>query len=244
MDDSAHDSARMHFATTHWSLVLTAKDHGDQASRAALECLCSTYWYPLYAYVRPRVRGPEEAKDLTQAFFCHLLEKQGIGKADPERGRFRSFLLASLKNFMNNAREREKAQKRGGGRVLLTIDMEKGESRFLGEPFHTLTPEKQFNRTWVMALLDQVLSMLGEELDKQGKARHFVLFKGSLTDESTPEELRLASEALGISPAAAKQAAYRLRKRYRELFRLEVARTLAPGEDVDSEIGRLLNGLA
>lgn len=233
----------MHFATTHWSMVLAAGDQDQQASRAALESLCATYWYPLYAFVRPRVRRAEEAQDLTQAFFCHLLEKKGIEKADPERGKFRAFLLTSLKNFLHNAWEKEKTAKRGGGKSPVSINLEQGESRFLSEPHHTLTPEKLFDRTWVLTLLDLVLNYLREELAGEGKARHFELFKGTLTEGATAEDLRVASEALGISTAAAKQVAYRLRKRYRELFRLEVGRTLAPGEDVDSEIGRLLNCL-
>lgn len=233
----------MHFATTHWSVVLAAGDQGNLASREALENLCATYWYPLYAYVRPRVRGAEEAKDLTQSFFCHLLEKKGIEKANPERGRFRSFLLTSLKNFLHNQWEKEQAAKRGSGQSPVSINLEQGESRFQSEPHHNLTPEKLFDRSWVLTLLDQVLGRLREELASEGKGDHFDLFKGSLTEGATAEDLARAAEVLGISPAAAKQQAYRLRKRYRELFRQEVARTLAPGEDVDGEIGRLLNCL-
>jgi len=228
------------FATTQWSVVLAAGEMGRHESRMALAQLCETYWYPVYAYVRRRVDNVHEAQDLTQAFFCHLLEKQAIARADRSRGRFRSFLVTALKNFLNNEWQKARAEKRGGGKPELSLDFDSGESRYQIEPSHELTPERLYERRWVLTLLDQVLERLRIELVEAGKAEHFEHFKGALTGEATAADYERAAEAIGITPAAAKQAAYRMRKRYRQFFREEVARTVANEADVDDEIGRLL----
>jgi|CXWL01.1.fsa_nt_gi RNA polymerase sigma-70 factor (ECF subfamily) len=232
------------FATTRWSIVLAAGDAVSRESRGALESLCETYWFPVYTYVRRVVASVEDAQDLTQAFFAHLLEKDVIAKADPERGRFRAFVLTALKNFLANQRHKVRAEKRGGGKAVLSLDFDSGESRYQIEPSHDLTPEKLFERRWVLTLLDQVLDCLRMELAEAGKQPHFETLKGALTGEMTNADYEQAAEALGISSAAAKQAAYRMRKRYRELFRLEVARTVADDSEVDDEIGRLLETLS
>lgn len=231
------------FATTQWSVVLAAAKTNRREAKIALAQLCETYWYPLYAYVRRRVGKVDEARDLTQAFFCHLLERHAIARADRERGRFRDFLLAAFKNFLSNEADRTRAKKRGGGKRPLSLDFESGESRYQIEPFHELTPEKLYERRWVLTLLDQTLERLRLELAAAGRAEHFEQFKDALTDEVTVADYERAAEALGITPAAAKQAAYRMRKRYRQLFREEVARTVADEADVDVEIGRLLASL-
>ena len=232
------------FATTRWSIVLAAGRPADRDAQEALSQLCELYWYPLYAYVRRRVEDLDDAQDLTQGFFAHLLEKGAVAQADRTRGRFRAFLLTAVKNFLANQRQREQAQKRGGQRLMLSLDLDAGESKFQLEPAHELTPEKLFERRWVTTLLDRVLDRLRAELADAGKAEHFERLKEGLTGDSESTDYKQAATALGMTPAAAKQAAYRLRKRYRQLFREEVARTVADESEVDEEIGRLLELLA
>lgn len=237
--DRRHDR----FATTQWSVVLAAGDQRNDDAHRALTDLCETYWYPLYAYVRRRVPSTHEAQDLIQAFFAHLIEKDAIARAQPDRGRFRAFLLTALKNFLANERGKARAEKRGGGKAQLSLDFDSAESRFQIEPSHELTPEKLFERRWVLTLIDQVLERLRCELDEAGRLAEFEELKDALIGEATADEYAQAATVLGITPAAAKQAAYRLRKRYRQLFREEVARTIARDEDVDDEIQRLLEHL-
>ena len=227
----------MECRASRWRLSI-----GD--AQQALTQLCETYWRPLYVYVRRRVECVHEAQDLTQAFFCHLLEKDSIAKARPDLGRFRAFLLAALKNFLVNEWDKARAEKRGGGRVKLSLDFGSAESLIQIEPCHELTPEKLFERRWVLTLVNEVLDRLRTEFAQAGKQHHFEQLKGALTGELTAEEYARAGEALGITPAAAKQAAYRIRKRYRTIFRQEVARTTAGEEDVDDEMRRLLDNLA
>jgi RNA polymerase sigma-70 factor (ECF subfamily) len=244
--DMLPDGGKRHFATTQWSVVLAAGDHQRDDAQQALTHLCETYWYPLYSYVRRRVNSVHEAQDLTQAFFFHLLEKDAIAKAQPDRGRFRAFLLTALKNFLANEWGKARAEKRGGGKAKLSLDFGSAESRLQIEPSHELTPEKLYERRWVLTMLDHVLESLRTELAEAaeaGKQHDFEQLKGVLTGEATADDYAEAAEALEITTAAAKQAAYRLRKRYRELFRQEIARTLAPGEDVDDELRRLLRNL-
>jgi len=229
-----------HFATTSWSLVLAA---GGRSQEALAE-LCQAYWYPIYAYVRRRVPDVNEAQDLTQEFFCRLLEKEAIARAQPHRGRFRAFLLTALKNFLANEWNKARAQKRGGGKTGLSLDFGSAESLIQIEPFHELTPEKLFERRWVVALVNEVLNRLQAEFAGAGKLHHFEQLKGALTGELAADDYVRAGETLGITPAAAKQAAYRMRKRYREMFRQEVARTTAAEEDVEDEMRRLLRNLA
>lgn len=216
----------------------------SRESQCALESLCETYWLPVYAYVRRVVARVEDAQDLTQGFFAQLLEKDAIAKADPERGRFRAFLLTALKNFLTNERLKARAEKRGGGKPALSLDFDSGESRCQIEPSHELTPERLFERRWVLTLLDLVLNHLRVELAEQGKESHFEQLKAALTGEMANTDYEQAAETLDITAAAAKQAAYRMRRRYRELFRLHVARTVADDSEVDDEIGRLLESLS
>ena len=238
--DNPRGDRSEHFATTQWSIVLAAGDIHHKASREALAQLCERYWYPLYAYVRRRVPERHEAQDLTQTFFSYLLEKQTIAQADRNRGRFRAFLLTALDHFLCNEWYKTRAAKRGAGRAELSLDFDSGESRYQIEPFHDMTPEKLYERQWVRTLLDQVLECLRIELIQSGKQDYFEQFKGALTDGSNSDDYTRAAVVLGITRAAAKQAAYRLRMRYRQLFRAEVARTVDRDEDIDHEIGRLL----
>jgi RNA polymerase sigma-70 factor (ECF subfamily) len=233
-------SNKRDFATTQWSIVLAAGKPDDSNAQVALGQLCELYWYPLYAYVRRRVENVDDAQDLTQAFFAHLLDKGAVAHADRSRGRFRAFLLTAVKNFLANEWRKEHAQKRGGQQRKLSLDFDAGESKYQLEPAHELTPERLYERRWVTILLDRVLEQVQAELAHAGKSEHFEHLKTGLTGESEAIDYSQIATALGMTPPAAKQAAYRLRKRYRQLFRDEVARTVADEGDVDDEIGRLL----
>lgn len=242
--DNTEEGREQHFATTHWSIVLAAGQSVSRESRWALESLCKTYWLPAYSYVRRLIGSVDQSQDLTQEFFVRLLETDFIAKANPDRGRFRAFLITALKNFIANERDKARAEKRGGGSVTLSLDFDAGESQYQIEPAHGVTPEKLYERRWVLTLLDQVLDKLKMELAGVGQEPHFESLKGALLGEMNQANYEQAAEVLGITAAAAKQAAYRMRKRYRELFRLEVARTVADDADVDDEIGQLLETLS
>lgn len=243
-DDHFRENRESRFATTSWSIVLAAGQGVSHESRQALESLCETYWLPVYAYARRLSGNAEQAQDLTQGFFAHLLSKNAIAKATPERGRFRAFLLTAMKNFVANERDKDRAEKRGGGQTILSLDFAAGESRCQFEPSHDETPESIFERRWVLTLLDQVLDRLRIELSQTGKETQFNILKGALLGEMSQLAYEQAAAELGTTTAAVSQAAYRLRHRYRELFRQEVARTLDSNADVDDEIGRLLETLS
>ena len=232
-----------HFATTHWSVVLTAGQDESPEAAQALAALCETYWYPLYAYVRRRGYGAEDARDLTQGFFAALLEKDYVRDADRERGRFRSFLLVALKRFLSKEWAKEHAQKRGGSRKTLSLDVSDGESRYAHEPSHDWTPERVYERRWALTLLDQVMARLRQRYADDGKGELFDRLKVFLTGGSgAPSHRELAAE-LGMTPGAVKVAVHRLRRRYRELLRAEVAETVADPKDVRDELQLLLAAL-
>lgn len=231
------------FATTQWSVVLRAAHPNDSAARSALEMLCRRYWLPLYAFARRRVASVPEAQDLTQEFFLRLLEKNSLAAATPERGRFRSFLLTSLKNFLANEWDRANAQKRGGGRERLSLDWEIGESRLSLEPTHTNTPEREFERQWALTLLDVVVRRLQDEFATADKSRQFELLKETLIGSRAVIDYSVIAAELQMSEEAARQAAHRLRKRYREMLREEVAATVESDNEVEDEIGRLFEAL-
>lgn len=231
------------FATTQWSLILRATQPSDSNARTALEELCQRYWFPLYAFARRRVAEVHEAQDLTQEFFLRLLEKNSLAAASPERGRFRNFLLSSLKNFLANEWDRANTQKRGGGRERLSLDWDSGESRLSFEPTHTDTPEREFERQWALTLLDVVVHRLQDEFAAAGKSRQFELLKQTLTGSRAVLDYSAIAAELQMSEEAARQAAHRLRKRYRELLREEVAATVESDDEVEDEIGRLFEAL-
>lgn len=232
------------FATTRWSLVAAAADTDEASRRAALEELCEGYWYPVYAFVRSRAANQEDAQDLTQAFFARALEKGTLAKADRSRGRFRTFLRTAIANFLLDEQAKANAAKRGGGAPTLSIDFEAGESRYLLEPSHEMTPERVYDRRWAMALIERTLATLEEEWRDSGRSEAFDALKETLPGAAETDVYAAAAAKLGISEAAAKQAAYRLRRRYRELFREEVRRTVADDAEIDDEIARLLESLA
>lgn len=231
------------FATTRWSVVVSAGKRSSPESDQALADLCRHYWFPLHAYIRRRVANAEDARDLTQEFFTRLLEKNLVAAAEPERGRFRNFLLACCQNFLANARDRSVAQKRGGGRPPLPLDFQDGESRYPIEPGDPWTPERLFERQWTLTLLERVLDRLRAEHVDAGRAQQFEQLKPFLA--GTPPGITQAEAAgsLGLSEGAFKVALHRLRQRYRDLVREEVAQTLDAGADVDDEIRALFRSL-
>jgi RNA polymerase sigma-70 factor (ECF subfamily) len=201
-----------------------------------LATLCQIYWYPLYAYARRHSTSAHDAQDLTQAFFAELLEKAYLQDADPERGKFRSFLLTAFKHFLSKERARANAQKRGGGRAVLSLDFQVGESRYHLEPVDHATPDKLYERGWALAILDQTLARLRQELANAGKEKLFECLKGALAGEGVQESYAQIADLLGLSESAIKVAVHRLRRRYQELLRAEIAQTVASPEEVDDEL--------
>jgi RNA polymerase sigma-70 factor (ECF subfamily) len=231
------------FAATRWTLVLTAaRGNASAVATDALAELCRVYWYPLYAYLRRRGHDPHDAEDLTQGFFAHLLARQFLAEVDREKGKFRSFLLVSLKNFLADERDRAQAQKRGGGRSTIPLDGLAAESRYCLEPAHDLTPEKMFEKQWALSLLEQVLSRLHDEMTADGKAALFDALQSVLTGGKA-STYAIIAEKLKMTEGAVKTAAHRLRRRYRELLREEIAQTVAGPEEIEEEIRYLLSCL-
>ena len=232
-----------HFETTRWSLVLAAGARGSPDSREALATLCGDYWYPLYAYVRRRVADSHEAHDLIQEFFTRLLERDVLAAADPQRGRFRSFLLTSLQHFLSNQWDKARAQKRGGDKAVIPLDLRHGEARFALELADCQTPDRLFERQWAETLLDRVLDRLRDEFVRGGKQRQFELLKGFLTGRNAALPYADVARQLHLSEGAAMVASHRMRRRYRELLRAEIAQTVADPSEVEDEIRRLFVSL-
>jgi RNA polymerase sigma-70 factor (ECF subfamily) len=222
------------FPTTRWTLVVAASDPNRKEVRSALASLCENYWYPLYAYLRRRGYPADQAQDLTQEFFIRVLEGRYLDRADPEKGRFRAFLLTSLKFFVADERDRNRAQKRGGG-ALLPLEFSSGEERYQREPAHDETPERIFERRWALSVLDRVVEKLRDEFVRHGRPEHFERLKVFLLGHSDAPYAALAHE-MNTSEGALKVAIHRLRKRYRELFRQEIADTVADPAEVESEL--------
>ena len=231
------------FETTHWSLVLATGEKGSEKSRLALEALFAQYWFPLYAFVRRQVGDAHEARDITQDFFAYLLEKNTLAVATPDRGRFRSFLLASVKNFLSNHRQKASAIKRGGGRRKWSLDFDDGENRYVNEPADDLTPERQFDRQWAMTLLEHVLKTLRDEFVEAGKAEQFDAMKQFISTDPQGASYRELGDQLGMTENATSVAVHRLRKRYRALLRSEITKTVAGPGEVDDEIANLFQAL-
>jgi DNA-directed RNA polymerase specialized sigma24 family protein len=228
-----------HFATTRWTIVLAAGDSGTPQSTAALETLCRSYWFPLYAYVRRRGYGKHDAEDLTQGFFADLLGRHDIGKAGSERGKFRAFLLASLKHFLANERDRSQRLKRGGGKTHFPLDWQSADSQFRIAATAARSPDELFDREWAVAVLEKVLDRLRAEWEADGKAERFERMKGFLTVGKGEISYAGAAAELAVEEGALRVAVHRLRKRYRELLRNEVAQTLADPAMVEEELGVL-----
>jgi len=231
------------FATTHWSVVLTAGRRDTPRAQQALARLCQTYWYPLYAYVRRRGYSAHDAQDLTQAFFARLLEHQSLTRADPDRGRFRSFLLAAMNHFLASEWKRGMAQKRGGGSATLSLDLAAAEERFDLEPADLSAPDKLFEKQWALTLLAEVLNRLEGEYQSEGKAGLFDALKQTLTGSRESQRYAELAPHLGLNESAVKVAVHRLRKRYRELIRAEIANTLDHSQNVEEEMRHLFRAL-
>jgi RNA polymerase sigma-70 factor (ECF subfamily) len=223
--------------------VLLAGRNDTARARTALAKLCRTYWYPLYAYVRRRGHSPHDAQDLTQDFFAHLLEHQALAKADPARGRFRSFMLAVMKNFLASARDFANAQKRGGGVPLFSLDLALAEQRFAQEPADATAPDKLFDRQWALAMLDGVLARLEQEYRRENKGELFANLKDTLTGARATQPYAELAVRLGLSESAVKVTVHRLRLRYRALLQAEIAQTVATPADADAEMRHLLDSL-
>ncbi len=230
------------FCTTHWTLVLTAARADDgTAARDALAHLCSIYWYPLYAFCRRQGRQPHDAEDLTQEFFARLLGRKGLASVRPEHGRFRSFLLASLKNFLANERERAHAQRRGGRRPLISLDGADAETRYALEPADGLTPEMVFERRWAFAVLERTMSALRREYAGEEKSELFDQLEGFLPGgHGTASRAELAAKR-GVSVGAIDVAIHRLRHRFGALLREQVSETVSSEAEVKEEIRHLIS---
>ncbi len=231
------------FATTLWSVVTAAGQQESAAARPALEQLCTTYWPALYAYVRSRGYAPEDARDLTQALFSHLLEKNAFAMADPNKGKFRSFLLASANHFLADEWDRVNAQKRGGGRVILSLDDRTMENLAHWEPAANEPSEMVFDRRWAFTLLQRGISQLEAEFQRDGKTVQFEALKCFLTDKADSLGYKEVAGTLGTTPQTIAVLVHRMRQRYRDLVRAEVAQTVASPADVDPEMQYLLSVL-
>jgi RNA polymerase sigma-70 factor (ECF subfamily) len=229
------------FPTTRWTLVIAAAGSRPTEARSALVSLCEGYWYPLYAYVRRRGYLADQAQDLTQEFFLRVMEGRYLDRADREKGRFRAFILTSLKFFLADEADRSRAQKRGGGKVF-SFEISTGEERYQREPAHHETPETIFDRRWALSVLDRVMDRLRAEFVQQGRLDHFNRFKAFLLDQSETPYAALAQE-MSTSEGALKVAIHRLRKRYRDLFRQEIAETVTDASEVESELRYLAAAL-
>ena len=234
---------RDYFATTQWTMVLNAGRTDSTSARNALAQLCQSYWFPLYAYVRRRGNSPEDAEDLTQGFFARLLELNSLADVRREKGKFRSFLLASLNHYISDEWDRERAQKRGQGQVI-SLDAGLAEDRLSREPANTLTPEKLFERKWAITLLEAVMHRLQREYEFACKGPLFLALRFSITGEKSEEPYAKLSAELGLSEPALRVAVHRLRQRNRQLLRDEIARTVATQAEVDGEIQDLYRALA
>ena len=231
------------FRSTHWSVVLAAGNSQSKETTAALEKLCRTYWYPLYAFVRRQGWNEHDSQDLTQAFFAYLLEKKGFARASPEKGKFRSFLLASLTNFLNNERDKRQRLKRGGGIEIVPLDVEQGEARYRAEPAAEDTPVRIFERQWAQTVIEQAAARLQREFADAQQTDRFTVLKDFLMGDSQTLSYSDAATQLGMSVSAVTSAIHRLRERFREVFRDEIANTLENPANTDEEIRYLLTAL-
>lgn len=232
------------FVTTHWSVVLAASKNDTAQALAALENLCRAYWYPLYAYVRRRGYSADDAKDLTQSFFTRLLQRNWVGDADRERGRFRTFLLTAMSRFLADEWDKIRAQKRGGLATHVPIQFDTAETRYGHEPADNATPEQCYERRWALTLLDTVLRRLRTGYGQDGKAELFNALNPCLVGGRETQPYAQLANRLDMNEGAVKVAVHRLRKRYRQLLRAEIAQTMAVTEDVDDELRHLFAVLA
>ncbi len=224
------------FDTTSWTVILDARDRGSPRGQEALAALCESYWYPVYAYIRRRGHDADQAQDLTQEFFGRLLDEKFLGSVGPEKGRFRSFLLAACKNFLANEHNRRQAHKRGGGRQIVSFDAGRAEERYRLEPSHDLTPERLYERRWALTLLEQAVDRLRKEFLDAGRGELFDRLKPGLVGDCDRAPYSVVAGELGMTEGAVQVAAHRLRRRYQEILRLLIAGTIEDAAQVDDEI--------
>lgn len=243
--DASNEALRsaMQFTTTHWSVVLAARDESSTHADSALAELCRIYWYPLYAFIRRRGHDATDAQDLTQEFFCRLLEKRYLNAVDRSKGRFRSFLLAAVEHFLANEWRRTQTQKRGGRATMLSMD-DAAERRYLAEPHTDLSPEKIYEQRWALAFIEKVLERLRAEFAVVGREAAFDLLKVFLTGEKSSATYAELAQQLDTTGAAVKMSVSRLRQRYGELLHEEINRTVAHPDEVEDELRALLAALA
>jgi len=232
-------SRQPEFAITRWSVVVKAGSSDSTDARAALEQLCRVYWYPLYAYARRRGHSPEDAQDLTQEFFARLLEHKWVARADRQRGRFRSFLLSAMSHFLSDEWDKARAQKRGGGATPVPLQFDTAETRYGHEPADNVTPEQTYERRWALALLEEVLRKLRMAYEEEGRMELFTALHPCLVGERTALPYKELAAKLGVSENTVKSAVHRLRQRYRQLLRDEIAQTVAEPGEVDEELRHL-----
>jgi len=227
--------------TTHWSVVLSAQGRDPVRLAEALEILCRTYWYPLYAYARRMGHSPADAEDLTQGFFARLLQKDFLGSAAREKGRFRTFLLTALKRFMANEWDRQHAQKRGGFAVAIPIDQELAETRFSAEGAHNLAPDLLCDRHWAQTLLENTMGGLEREYLESGRAKLFEYLRDCLAREESAMPYAEIARRLNLTEPAVKMAVQRMRSRYREILREQIVQTVSKPEEVEEELRQLFS---
>lgn len=228
------------FHTTHWTVVLKARDANDTAAREALNSLCATYWYPLYAFIRRRGAGAAEAEDLTQEFFRRFLERNALASVNPTAGKFRSFLLACLNNFLSHEDERRRARKRGGGVAPLPLEMDDAETRYALEPADPVTPELVFERRWAFAVIERALAELGREYAREGKGELFDQIQGCLPGGRGVNSRAELAARRGVTVGAIDVAVHRLKRRFGLRLREQVARTVSSPDEVEDEIRHLI----
>jgi len=243
-EETSVDPVAQPFATTHWSVVVQAGESDSPHAAEALARLCRAYWYPLYAHVRRQGHTVQDAQDLTQEFFARLLERKYLRLADRNRGRFRTFLLTSLKHFLINEWSKANSEKRGGGRQTVSLDAEEPESRFRAEPVDNRSPDKAFERRWALVLLERVLDQLQGEFAAVERTQLFEELKSSLTGDGGECSYAEIGLRLGMSEGNLKVTVHRLRRRYRELLREEIARTVEDPVAVDEEMRDLFAALS
>ena len=230
--------------TTHWSVVLSARNKNPEESAAALETLCRTYWYPLYAFVRRQGHSAHDAQDLTQEFFARLLQKSYLDSVAQEKGRFRSFLLIALKRFLANEWDKARAQKRGGARELLSLDTNLAEQRYAGEDREARSADVIYERRWALTILDRAMARLRQTYTLQGRERDFNRLKPWLTAVRGEIPYGQIADELKMNEGAARVAVHRFRKQFREVFREEISQTVAVPEEIDDEVRHLMKALA
>ena len=237
-------TGKQRFATTHWSVISAAGKSSSPQQKQALETLCQSYWFPLYAYLRRRGYDTHQAEDLTQAFFAHILEKKDLGTADPKCGKFRSFLLVRLKYFLSDERDRAQAKKRGGGKKVLSLSIQNAEGQYALEPAIQLSPEMLFEKSWALTVLERTMGRLEAEMAEKNKQKLFDFLKVYLTTDNDVIPYQDMAAELKMTEGSVRVAVHRLRRQYRKLLRDEVAQTVGDEDQIDEEMGCLFAALA